>query len=176
MPKRKRDLDLLSILQGIENYLDEDIAPAAVNKNDITHMFHKYFGSRLQQHCWSSLPYRTKHVATMASAPVRLSLVMKAMKTVCNHYHGVVRESKATRKKAKKERKRTRRHKFRTDLIARGLMTIESKKKLEKEEDEEDADSQSYDDWNDWYESVRIDGIAAEHLTLLKVSELFLGR
>ena len=120
------------MLQGIDNYLDEDIAPAAVNKNDITHMFHKYFGSRLQEHCWSSLPYRTKHVATMASAPVRLSLVMKAMKTVCTYYRGVVRESKAKRKKAKIERKRIRRHKFRTDLIARGLMTIESKKKLEK--------------------------------------------
>ena len=111
----------------------------------------------------------------MAIAPVRLSLVMAAMNTVCTHYRGVVRESKANRKKAKKERKRTRIHKFRTDLIARGLMTIESKKKLEKEDEEEDADSQSYDDWNDWYESVRIDGIAAEHLTLLKVSELFLG-
>ena len=95
--------------------------------------------------------------------------------TVCNHYREVVRESKANRKKKLKERKRIRRHKFRTDLIARGLMTIESKKKLEKEEDEEDADSQSYDDWNDWYESIRIEGIAAEHLTLLKVSELFEG-
>ena len=30
------------MLQGIENYLEEDIAPAAVNKNDITHMLHKY--------------------------------------------------------------------------------------------------------------------------------------
>ena len=103
---------------------------------------------------------------------------MKAMNTVCTHYRGVVRESKANRKKAKKERKRIRRHKFRTDLIARGLMTIESKKKLEKEDEEEDADSQSYDDWNDsndLYEIVRIDGIAAEHLTLLKVSALFLG-
>ena len=111
----------------------------------------------------------------MTSAPVRLSLVMKAMDTVSTHYRGVVRESKANRKKAKQERKRARRHKFRTDLIARGLMTIESKKKLEKEDEEENADSQSYDDWNDWYESVRIDGIAAEHLTLLKVSALFLG-
>ena len=42
MLKRKRDLGLLSMLQGIEDYLDEDIAPAAVNKNDITHMLHKY--------------------------------------------------------------------------------------------------------------------------------------
>ena len=48
MLKRKRDLGLLSMLQGIENYLDEDIAPATVNKNDITHMIHKYFGSRLK--------------------------------------------------------------------------------------------------------------------------------
>ena len=110
----------------------------------------------------------------MTSAPVRLSLVMKAMNTVCTHYRGVVRESKANRKKAKKERKRTRIHKFRTDLIARGLMTIESKKKLEKEDEEEDADSQSYDDWNDWYESVRIDGIAAERLAVFEVSELLL--
>ena len=42
MLKRKRDLGLLSMLQGIEDYLDENIAPAAVNKNDITHMLHKY--------------------------------------------------------------------------------------------------------------------------------------
>ena len=38
MLKRKRDLGLLSMLQGIENYLDEDIAPAVVNKNEITHI------------------------------------------------------------------------------------------------------------------------------------------
>ena len=113
----------------------------------------------------------------MTSAPVRLSLVMAAMQTLCTHYRRIVRESKANRKKAKKERKRTRIHKFRTDLIARGLMTIESKKKLEKEDEEEDADSQSYDDWNDsndLYEIVRIDGIAAERLAVFEVSELLL--
>ena len=56
-------------------------------------------------------------------------------------------------------------------------MTIESKKKLEKEDEEEDADSQSYDDWNDsndLYEIVRIDGIAAERLAVFEVSELLL--
>ena len=42
MLKRKRDLGLLSMLQGIENYLDEDLAPAAINKDDITQMLHKY--------------------------------------------------------------------------------------------------------------------------------------
>ena len=113
----------------------------------------------------------------MASAPVRLSLVMKAMKTVCNHYHGVVRESKANRKKAKKERKRIRRHKFRTDLIARGLMTIEAKKKYEKEEEE--TDSEDYDVWSvamDKNERHRIDGIVAEHLAVFQVSEFLLGR
>ena len=113
----------------------------------------------------------------MTSAPVRLSLVMNAMNTVCTHYRGVVRESKANRKKAKKERKRTRRHKFRTDLIARGLMTIESKKKLEKEEEE--TDSEDGDVWStvmDKSERLRIDGIVAEHLTLFQVSEFFIGR
>ena len=177
MLKRKRDLGLLSMLQGIENYLDEDIAPAAVNKNDITHMFHKYFGSSLQQHCWSSLPYKTKQVATMASAPVRLSLVMKAMKTVCNHYRGVVRESKANRKKKLKERKRIRRHKFRTDMIARGLMTIEKKRKLEKEEEDESSDD--YDVWSgvvNQAELDRLDGIVSEHLAVFEVSEFLLGR
>ena len=102
---------------------------------------------------------------------------MKAMKTVCNHYHGVVRESKANRKKVKKERKRARRHKFRTDLIARGLMTIESKKKLEKEEEE--TDSEDGDVWStvmDKSERLRIDGIVAEHLAVFQVSELLLGR
>ena len=31
MLKRKRDLGLLSMLQGIEKYLDEDLVPAAIN-------------------------------------------------------------------------------------------------------------------------------------------------
>ena len=113
----------------------------------------------------------------MASAPVRLSLVMKAMKTVCTYYREVVRESKAKRKKAKKERKRIRRHEFRTDLIARGLMTIEAKKKYEKEEEE--TDSEDYDVWSvamDKNERHRIDGIVAEHLAVFEVSGFLLGR
>ena len=113
----------------------------------------------------------------MVSAPVRLSLVMKAMQTVGNHYRGVVREIKANRSKVKKERKRTRRHKFRTDLIARGLMTIESKKKLEKEEEE--TDSEDGDVWStvmDKSERLRIDGIVAEHLAVFEVSEFLLGK
>ena len=113
----------------------------------------------------------------MTSAPVRLSLVMKAMKTVCTHYGGVVRERKANRKKANKERRRIRRHKFRTDMIAHGLMTEAKKMELEKEEEEEEADSQNYDNWNetlDQAERVRIDGIAAERLAVFEVSELLL--
>ena len=113
----------------------------------------------------------------MASAPVRLSLVMKAMKTVCTYYREVVRESKAKRKKAKKERKRIRRHEFRTVLIARGLMTIEKKRKREKEE--EDGSSDDYDVWSgvvNQAELDRIDGIVAEHLALFEVSEFLLGR
>ena len=112
----------------------------------------------------------------MASAPVRLSLVMKAMQTVGNHYRGVVREIKANRSKVKKERKRTRRHKFRTDLIARGLITIESKK-LEKEEEE--TDSEDGDVWStvmDKSERLRIDGNVAEHLAVFEVSEFLLGK
>ena len=113
----------------------------------------------------------------MTSAPVRLSLVMAAMNTVCTHYRGVVRESKANRKKAKKERKRTRIHKFRTDLIARGLMTIEKKRQYEKEEEEIDSDD--YDVWSgvvDEAELARIDGIVAEHLAVFEVSEFLLGK
>ena len=30
------------MLQGIDNYLDDDLAPAAINKDDITHMMHRY--------------------------------------------------------------------------------------------------------------------------------------
>ena len=111
----------------------------------------------------------------MTSAPVRLSLVMKAMKTVCNHYRGIVRESNANRKQKLKERKRIRRHKFRTDLIARGLMTIEKKRQYEKEEEEVDSDD--YDVWSgvvDEAELARIDGIAAERLAVFEVSELLL--
>ena len=109
----------------------------------------------------------------MTSAPVRLSLVMKAMKTVCTHYRGVVREIKANRSKVKKERKRTRRHKFRTDLIARGLMTIESKKKLEKAEEGTDSEDE-YSVVMDKNEQHRIDGIVAERLAVFEVSELLL--
>ena len=109
----------------------------------------------------------------MTSAPVRLSLVMKAMDTVSTHYRGVVRESKANRKKAKQERKRARRHKFRTDLIARGLMTIESKKKLEKEEEGTDSEDE-YSVVMDKNEQHRIDGIVAERLAVFEVSELLL--
>ncbi len=36
MLKRKRDLGLHSMLQGIEKYLDENLVPAAINKDDIT--------------------------------------------------------------------------------------------------------------------------------------------
>ena len=42
MLKRKRDLGLLSMLQGIEKYLDEDLVPPAINKDNITQMLHKY--------------------------------------------------------------------------------------------------------------------------------------
>ena len=40
MLKRKRDLGLLNMLQGIDNYLDGETI--AVNKDDITHMLHQY--------------------------------------------------------------------------------------------------------------------------------------
>ena len=97
--------------------------------------------------------------------------------TVCNHYREVVRESKANRKKKLKERKRIRRHKFRTDLIARGLMTIEKKRKLEKEEEDESSDD--YDVWSgvvNQAELDRLDGIVSEHLAVFEVSEFLLGR
>ena len=97
--------------------------------------------------------------------------------TVCNHYREVVRESKANRKKKLKERKRIRRHKFRTDMIARGLMTIEKKRKLEKEE--EDGNSDDYDVWSgvvNQAELDRFDGIVSEHLAVFEVSEFLLGR
>ena len=168
------------MLKGIENCLDEDISPAAVNKNDITHMIHKYLGSRLQQHCWSSLPYRTKHVATMASAPLRLSLVMKAMQTVCTHYRGVVRESKAHSKKKLKKIRRSRRKAVRTDLFLRGFIPIEKKRKYENEEDNGSSDSYDYLDEVAMVckqeERDRIDGIVAEHLAVFQVSEFLLGR
>ena len=100
--------------------------------------------------------------------------------TVCNHYREVVRESKANRKKKLKERKRIRRHKFRTDLNARGLMTMESKKKLEKEEEcteSEDVDVWSgVDLWSGGGVDDQIDGIVAEHLAVFQVSEFLLGR
>ena len=38
MLKRKNDLPILSMLQGIENNLGDDLALAAVNKDDITRM------------------------------------------------------------------------------------------------------------------------------------------
>ena len=54
-------------------------------------------------------------------------------------------------------------------------MTIESKKKLEKEE--EGTDSEDDDVWSlvlDQAERVRIDGIVAERLAVFEVSELLL--
>ena len=45
MLKRKRDLDLLSMLHDIDNKIecrDDDLAPAAPNKDEVTHMLHKY--------------------------------------------------------------------------------------------------------------------------------------
>ena len=42
MLKRKRDLGLLNMLQGIDDYLDGDLAHPAVNKDEITRMMHEY--------------------------------------------------------------------------------------------------------------------------------------
>ena len=113
----------------------------------------------------------------MASAPVRLSLVMAAMNIICIDYRQRVRESKATMKKTKKERKGIRRDKFRTKLIARGMMTIEAKKQYEKEEYEEDSyDEDAVSDGSDEAELARIDGMEREHRTMFHVSEFFIGR
>jgi len=113
----------------------------------------------------------------MDSAPVRLSLVMAAMKILCIDYRQLVRESKANRKKAKKERKRTRRDKFRTKLIACGMMTRETKKQYEKEENEEDSyDEDAVSDGSDEAELARIDGMEKEHRNMFHVSEFFIGR
>ena len=115
----------------------------------------------------------------MTSAPVRLSLVMAAMQTLCTHYRRIVLESDANRKQKLKERQRSRRKQLRTDLIARGMLT---EKKRKYEQVEKDGSSDSCDALDevpmalDQAERVRIDGIVAEHLTLFQVSELFLGR
>ena len=57
-------------------------------------------------------------------------------------------------------------------------MTMESKKKLEKEE--EGTDSEDVDVWSgvvmNQAELDRIDGIVAEHLAVFEVSEFLLGR
>ena len=45
MLKRKRDFDLPSMLQDIDNkieHMDDDPAPATAGKDDITHMLHRY--------------------------------------------------------------------------------------------------------------------------------------
>ena len=102
---------------------------------------------------------------------------MKAMQTLCTHYRRIVLESDANRKQKFKQLQRSRRKSLRTDLIARGLMTIESKKKLEKEEEE--TDSEDGDVWStvmDKNERLRIDGIVAEHLAVFEVSEFLLGK
>ena len=62
-------------------------------------------------------------------------------------------------------------------MIARGLMTIEKKRKLEKEE--EDGSSDDYDVWSgvvNQAELDRLDGIVSEHLAVFEVSEFLLGR
>ena len=114
----------------------------------------------------------------MASAPVRLSLVMKAMQTVCNHYRGVVRDIKANRKRKLKEGKRNSRDKYRKILMERGYITIGMKRRWEKKEEEDDSDGYGVLDeaprkW-DQAERVRIDGIVAEHLAVFEVSEFLL--
>ena len=42
MLKRKGDNGVLAMLQGIENNIGDDLAPAAVNKDEITRMMHQY--------------------------------------------------------------------------------------------------------------------------------------
>ena len=62
-------------------------------------------------------------------------------------------------------------------MIARGLMTIEKKRKLEKEEEDESSDD--YDVWSgvvNQAELDRFDGIVSEHLAVFEVSEFLLGR
>ena len=113
----------------------------------------------------------------MASAPVRLSLVMKALQTVGNHYRGVVRDIKANRKRKLKEGKRSSGDKYRKLLIDRGIITIGMKRRWEKKE-EDDSDGYGVLDeaprkW-DQAERVRIDGIVAERLAVFEVSEFLL--
>ena len=60
-------------------------------------------------------------------------------------------------------------------MIARGLMTIEKKRKLEKEEEDESSDD--YDVWSgvvNQAELDRLDGIVSEHLAVFEVSEFLL--
>ena len=114
----------------------------------------------------------------MTSAPVRLSLVMNAMNTVCTHYRGVVRDIKANRKRKLKEGKRSSGDKYRKLLIDRGIITIGMKRRWENKEDEDDSDGYGVLDeaprkW-DQAERVRIDGIVAERLAVFEVSELLL--
>ena len=56
-------------------------------------------GSKLQRQCRIPSHIGQTHVATMASAPVRLSLVMAAMKFLCIDYRQTVRGNNAKRKK-----------------------------------------------------------------------------
>ena len=112
----------------------------------------------------------------MTSAPVRLSLVMKAMQTLCTHYRRIILESNANRKQQLKERQRNRRNALRTDLIQRGFIT--KKRKYEKVEEDGSSDSCDALDEVPWAldqaERVRIDGIAAERLAVFEVSEFLL--
>ena len=126
----------------------------------------------------------------MTSAPVRLSLVMKAMQTLCTHYRRIVLESDANRKQQLKERQRSRRKSIRIYLIARGMLTG---KKRKYEQVEEDGSSDSCDALDevpraldqaervriaeiDQSERVRIDGIVAERLAVFEVSEFLFKR
>ena len=116
----------------------------------------------------------------MTSAPVRLSLVMKAMQTVGNHYRGVVRDIKANRKRKLKEGRRNARAKWRKDHVDRGIMSIEMNRLCEKAEEDSSSDSECYGVLyeaprkRDQAERVRIDGIVAERLAVFEVSELLL--